>query len=74
MLLIAKKLKRIALQRGMIYIKDKSGTNIDVQIFDTSQIDFSKTSFNYLEADNNKKACYICNGLCLWRTSLRNIR
>lgn len=32
-----------ALQNGMIYIEDKSGTNIDVQIFDTSKIDFSKT-------------------------------
>jgi hypothetical protein len=27
----------------MIYIKDTSGTNIDVQIFDTSKIDFSET-------------------------------
>jgi hypothetical protein len=32
-----------ALKNGMIYIEDKSGTNIDVQIFDTSKIDFSKT-------------------------------
>lgn len=32
-----------ALQNGMIYIEDTSGTNIDVQIFDTSKIDFSKT-------------------------------
>ena len=31
----------------MIYIKDTSGTNIDVQIFDTSKIDFSKTDLNY---------------------------
>jgi hypothetical protein len=27
----------------MIYIPDSSGTNIDVQIFDTAKIDFSKT-------------------------------
>lgn len=32
-----------ALQNGMIYIEDTSGTNIDVQIFDTAKIDFSKT-------------------------------
>jgi hypothetical protein len=32
-----------ALQCGMIYIEDSSGTNIDVQIFDTAKIDFSKT-------------------------------
>ena len=37
------KITKEALQRGMIYIKDSSGTNIDVQIFDTEKIDFSKT-------------------------------
>ena len=37
------KIKKTALQEGMIYIKDTSGTNIDVQIFDTSKIDFSET-------------------------------
>ena len=31
-----------ALQKGMIYIEDTSGTNINVQIFDTAKIDFSK--------------------------------
>ena len=37
------KVNKEALQNGMIYIKDTSGTNIDVQIFDTAKIDFSKT-------------------------------
>lgn len=37
------KVTKEALQRGMIYIPDSSGTNIDVQIFDTAKIDFSKT-------------------------------
>jgi hypothetical protein len=37
------KVTKEALQNGMIYIEDTSGTNIDVQIFDTSKIDFSKT-------------------------------
>ena len=30
----------------MIFIKDSSGTNIDVQIFDSSKIDFSHTEIN----------------------------
>ncbi|MEZ4801564.1 MAG: hypothetical protein R2797_02245 [Gelidibacter sp.] len=37
------KVVKEALQKGMIYMPDASGTNIDVQIFDTSKIDFSKT-------------------------------
>nr|WP_321229309.1 hypothetical protein [uncultured Psychroserpens sp.] len=37
------KITKEALQSGMTYIKDASGTNIDVQIFDTDKIDFSKT-------------------------------
>ncbi|WP_299244470.1 hypothetical protein [uncultured Aquimarina sp.] len=31
------KVEKLALQKGMTYIKDQSGTNIDVQIFDTSK-------------------------------------
>jgi hypothetical protein len=37
------KVKQTALQDGMIYIKDTSGTNIDVQIFDATKIDFSNS-------------------------------
>lgn len=37
------KVKQTALKEGMIYIQDTSGTNIDVQIFDTSKIDFSNS-------------------------------
>ena len=40
------KVTKLALQNGMIYIEDTSGTNIDVQIFDTAKIDFSKTEIN----------------------------
>jgi hypothetical protein len=50
------KVEKSALQNGMIYIKDTSGTNIDVQIFDTDRIDFSKTDFNYLETNKDDKA------------------
>ena len=50
------KVEKTALQNGMIYIEDESGTNIDVQIFDTDKIDFSKTGFTYSETDKNNKA------------------
>ncbi|MEW4922370.1 hypothetical protein [Algibacter sp. 2305UL17-15] len=36
------KVRKEALQEGMIYIQDTSGANIDVQIFDTEKIDISK--------------------------------
>ena len=38
----------------MIYIDDTSATNIDVQIFDSAKIDFSKTDFKV--SDTFKKA------------------
>ncbi|EGV43012.2 hypothetical protein BZARG_1624 [Bizionia argentinensis JUB59] len=41
-----------ALQNGMIYIPDSSGTNIDVQIFDTDKLDLSKTD---LEINNTEE-------------------
>ena len=44
------KINKEALHRGMIYIKDTSGANIDVQIFDTSKIDVSKTDIKVNEA------------------------
>jgi hypothetical protein len=47
------KTKQVALQEGMIFIEDKSGTNIDVQIFDSSKIDFSHTEFEF---DSKKEA------------------
>jgi hypothetical protein len=50
------KVEKTALQNGMIYIKDSSGTNIDVQIFDTDRIDFSKTAFNYSKSTIEDKA------------------
>ena len=40
------KVKAEALNNGMYFIKDESGTNINVQIFDTSAIDFSKSDLN----------------------------
>jgi len=40
------KVTQKALQQGMIYIKDTSGTNIDVQIFDTAKLDLSQTDLS----------------------------
>ncbi len=42
---LRKKVEDFALQNGMISLKDHSGTNIDVQIFDTAKIDFNKSAF-----------------------------
>ncbi|SFU27258.1 hypothetical protein SAMN05216480_101119 [Pustulibacterium marinum] len=42
---LRKKVKDFAHKNGMISIDDTSGTNIDVQIFDTAKIDFTKSKF-----------------------------
>lgn len=39
------KIEVVAKQQGMLFIPDSSGTNIDVQIFDTSKIDWDKSAF-----------------------------
>lgn len=44
------KVTKEALRNGMIYIEDTSGTKIDVQIFDTEKIDFSKLDVQGNEA------------------------
>ena len=44
------KINKEALLKGMLYIKDTSGANIDVQIFDTEKIDTSK-----IDIKTNKK-------------------
>eukprot|EP00218_Dolichomastix_sp_CCMP3274_P004491 CAMPEP_0170165002 /NCGR_PEP_ID=MMETSP0033_2-20121228/78388_1 /TAXON_ID=195969 /ORGANISM="Dolichomastix tenuilepis, Strain CCMP3274" /LENGTH=539 /DNA_ID=CAMNT_0010402649 /DNA_START=91 /DNA_END=1710 /DNA_ORIENTATION=+ len=49
------KVEKEALKRGMIYIKDESGTNIHVQIFDTAKIDFSKTSYTCCATNDDEK-------------------
>lgn len=47
---LRKKVSNEALRHGMLYVKDTSGTNIDVQIFDTSKIDLSRID---LKVNNN---------------------
>ncbi|RZJ52394.1 MAG: hypothetical protein EOO44_11930 [Flavobacterium sp.] len=46
--------EELALKNGMISLPDTSGTNIDVQIFDTAKIDWSKTAFSYGNIDEEK--------------------
>ena len=41
-----KKIKEYASENGLIYVKDTSGTNINVQIIDTQKIDFDQTGFD----------------------------
>ncbi|MCG2610377.1 hypothetical protein LZZ90_02505 [Flavobacterium sp. SM15] len=42
---LRKKVEEFALQHGMVSLPDTSGTNIDVQIFDTAKIDVKKSAF-----------------------------
>ncbi|WP_397364186.1 DUF6909 family protein [Olleya sp. R77988] len=50
------KVTKKALLQGMVYIEDTSGTNIDVQIFDTSKIDLTKTDLKLQKSDKNTEA------------------
>jgi len=50
---VRKKVEDVALKQGMISLPDDaSGTNIDVQLFDTAKIDWSKTSFPNAKVGN----------------------
>ena len=48
---LRKKVKENASKEGLIYVKDTSGTNINVQIIDTSKIDFNKTNYKIKNTD-----------------------
>ncbi|PWA06951.1 DUF6909 family protein [Flavobacterium psychrotolerans] len=48
------KVEDFAKQYGMISLPDSSGTNIDVQIFDTAKIDFKKSAFPKAKLDETK--------------------
>lgn len=45
-----KKIKKHASQNGLIYIKDTSGTNINVQVIDTSKIDYDSIPFEVVNS------------------------
>lgn len=47
---LRKKVKEQASKQGLIFIKDTSGTNINVQIIDTAKIDFTKTGYKLHDA------------------------
>lgn len=51
---LRKKVEDFALKSGMISLKDQSGTNIDVQIFDTAKVDFSKSDFENSVSEDKK--------------------
>lgn len=51
---IRKDVEALALKNGMISLPDTSGTNIDVQIFDTAKIDWAKTAFPKADLDDKK--------------------
>ena len=53
------KIEKEALQNGMYYIKDTSGANIDVQIFDTTKVDPSKLDININEIGLKQKKSVI---------------
>ncbi len=55
---LRKKVKEQASKIGLNYIKDTTGTNINVQIIDTSKIDFNKSIYN-LNAKADKKPILI---------------
>jgi hypothetical protein len=46
-----KEVKEFAAKNGLIYIKDTSGTNINVQIIDTAKIDFSSSMYQEPKGD-----------------------
>ncbi|NBL65778.1 hypothetical protein GV828_11260 [Flavobacterium sp. NST-5] len=48
------KVEEVALKSGMISLPDTSGTNIDVQIFDTEKIDWAKSAFPTAKPGNKK--------------------
>jgi hypothetical protein len=54
---LRKKVEEVAMQNGMVFLPDTSGTNIDVQIFDTAKFDWKKTAFP--KANNKVKPVLI---------------
>lgn len=57
---LQKKVKQQASKKGLIYVKDTSGTNINVQIIDTAKIDFNSSGYSFSEnVAKNKKPILI---------------
>ena len=47
--------KEFAAENGLIYVKDTSGTNINVQIIDTEKIDLTKTKYTLNNSINDEE-------------------
>lgn len=45
-------IEKTALRRGMYYIEDESGTNINVQVFDTAKLDHPQERFSVKDTEN----------------------
>ena len=52
---LRKKVKEYAHKHGMISVDDTSGTNIDVQLFDTAKIDFTDTPYEVHHLEKGEK-------------------
>ena len=52
---LQKKVKEQAAKAGLTYVKDASGTNINVQIIDTAKIDFSKSQYKIATQNDEDK-------------------
>ncbi len=52
---LRKKVTELAEKNGMIIMDDTSGTNIDVQIFDTAKIKINNCSYEFSEEELDKK-------------------
>jgi len=51
---LQKTIRKGAAKKGLTFIKDTSGTNIDVQIIDTDKIDFNKTDYKIENSKGEK--------------------
>ncbi|WP_407323779.1 hypothetical protein R5O24_09595 [Tenacibaculum maritimum] len=52
--LLQKTIKNYASENGLIYLKDTSGTNINVQIIDTEKINLENTPFERVNSNDEK--------------------
>ncbi|TBW27745.1 DUF6909 family protein [Gramella sp. KN1008] len=53
------KVTKAALDKGMFFIEDKSGTNIDVQIFDTAKLEAGFNNTNFVNLSPEEKPVII---------------
>ncbi len=51
---LRRKVKQKASKSGLTYLKDSSGTNINVQIIDTQKINFDKSIYNITDEDKDR--------------------